>query len=283
MVKTNKEFRSDLAKQMRDKRKERDAQLEQIEKSSFSEWLKEQMRKEIKENFDREINEMKNRSWYEESRKTHLNEVKSKSNVKKAKAEKQRLQEEYEEKLAKADADIIESEKQYEDAKIQHWMEIKSEDTEVGENTIEISREELEIISNLIHILFQINNRYNQELGWDVQVYDAQILDFKDMNKEELNKCLWDREISSYLDFQLYVLSLCRKYCEDYIKFKNKRPVIWYLSDFEMAKNYLGQFKEYLLDQEELKDKYSVLEEFISKSYEALYDYCNYKPINPFE
>ena len=50
-----------------------------------------------------------------------------------------------------------------------------------------------------------------------------------------------------------------------------------------MAKNYLGQFKEYLLDQEELKDKYSVLEEFISKSYEALYDYCNYKPINPFE
>ena len=69
-------------------------------------------------------------------------------------------------------------------------MEIKSEDTEVGENTIEISREELEIISNLIHILFQINNRYNQELGWDVQVYDAQILDFKDMNKEELNKCL---------------------------------------------------------------------------------------------
>ncbi len=96
MAKTNKEFRSDLAKEMRDKRKERDAQLEQIEKSQFSEWLKENMRKEIKENFEREIDEMKNRPWYEEARKTHLDEIKSKSNVKKAKAEKERLQKESE-------------------------------------------------------------------------------------------------------------------------------------------------------------------------------------------
>jgi hypothetical protein len=49
-----------------------------------------------------------------------LDEIKSKSKVKKTKAEKQRLQKEYEEKLAKADADIIESEKHYQDAQILH-------------------------------------------------------------------------------------------------------------------------------------------------------------------
>jgi hypothetical protein len=57
-----------------------------------------------------------------------LDEIKSKSNVKKAKAEKERLQKEYEEKLAKADADIAETEKQYEDAQIAHRGEVENED-----------------------------------------------------------------------------------------------------------------------------------------------------------
>jgi hypothetical protein len=120
-------------------------------------------------------------------------------------------------------------------------------------------------------------------LGWDVPVYDAQILDFKHMDKEELNRCLLDREISSYLEFQLYVLDLCGKYCDDYQSFLDRRPLIGYLTDFEMAKKYLDQFKEYLLNHEELEDKYSEVEKFISHKYKALYDYCNLKLINPFE
>jgi hypothetical protein len=36
MAKTNKEFRSDLAKEMRNKRKEKNIQLEQVESSKFS-------------------------------------------------------------------------------------------------------------------------------------------------------------------------------------------------------------------------------------------------------
>lgn len=75
---TNKEFRSDLAKEMRTKYNERNEELESIEKSPYSEWLKEQMRKEIMDNFYEEMDKMKTRPWYEEARKTHLQEIKAK-------------------------------------------------------------------------------------------------------------------------------------------------------------------------------------------------------------
>lgn len=58
---TNKKFRDDLAKEMRDKYNERNEKLEQAEKSSFSSGLKEQMKKEIMDNFTKEMDEMKSR------------------------------------------------------------------------------------------------------------------------------------------------------------------------------------------------------------------------------
>ena len=87
MAKTNKELRFDFAKEMRDKRKEKNEQLEQVENSKFSQWLKEQKSKEIKENFEKEIDEIKSRPWYSEARETHLQEIKAKIRLKKAKKE----------------------------------------------------------------------------------------------------------------------------------------------------------------------------------------------------
>lgn len=106
---TNKEFRSDLAKEMWDKYNERNEKLGQVEKSSFSDWLKGQMRKEIMENFNKEIDEMKSRPWYEEARRTHLEEIKTKI------------------KLAKSKKEYEDSLKAYEDAQIAHRWEIEDD------------------------------------------------------------------------------------------------------------------------------------------------------------
>lgn len=131
---TNKKFRDDLAKEMRDKYNERNEKLEQAEKSSFSSGLKEQMKKEIMDNFTKEMDEMKSRPWYEDAKKTHLEEIKSKIWVNAAKKEKERLQKEYEEKLAKADEDIADKNKAYEDAKIAHRWEVEQKITKNSDN-----------------------------------------------------------------------------------------------------------------------------------------------------
>lgn len=138
---TNKEFRSDLAKEMRDKYDERNEQLEQIDKLPLTEPVKESAKKEIMDNFYKEMDEMKTRPWFEEARKTHLEEIKARIKLAKSKQEKERLQKEYEEKLAKADEDIAESTKGYEDAQIAHRGKIEQKITE--------NKEDLEIPKKL--------------------------------------------------------------------------------------------------------------------------------------
>ena len=128
MAKTNRELRSDFAKEMRDKRKEKNEQLEQVENSKFSQWLKEQMSKEIKENFEKEIDEIKSRPWYSEARESHLQEIKAKMWVKKAKTAKENLLKEYEEKLAKADAEISDAENSYNEAQVAHRWKVEDEE-----------------------------------------------------------------------------------------------------------------------------------------------------------
>ena len=61
MAKTNREFRSDIAREMLDKRKERDEQLRQIDKLPIPKELKEMNRKAIMDNFYAEIDEIKKR------------------------------------------------------------------------------------------------------------------------------------------------------------------------------------------------------------------------------
>ena len=107
MVKTNKEFRSDFAREMQDKLKERNEQLEQVEKSPLSEWIKEQKRKEIMDNFEKQIDEIENRPQYVEAKKTHLNQIKAKIKFNKAK-------------------------KEYEDAQIAHSWAIEVENLSQG-------------------------------------------------------------------------------------------------------------------------------------------------------
>ena len=127
MAKTNKELRSDFAKQMLDKRRERNEQINQINKLPISDELKEQNRKAIMENFEKQVDEMKNAPWYMESKKTYVEEKEAKNRVAESKKAKEALVEEYEEKLAKADADITESEKQYEEAQLLHRWKVEKE------------------------------------------------------------------------------------------------------------------------------------------------------------
>lgn len=138
---TNKEFRSDLAKEMRDKYKKRNEQLEQIDKLPITKETKESARKDIMDNFNQEMEEMKTRPGYAEARQTHLAEIQAKIKLAKSKKEKERLQKEYEEKLAKADEDIAKSKKGYEDAQIAHnrWkIEQKTAENKENIENIEI-------------------------------------------------------------------------------------------------------------------------------------------------
>ena len=75
MTKTNKEIRSDFAKEMCDRRKEKNEQLQLVDTLPISEDLKEQKRKEIMDNFEDEIKKIKNNPEYEDARKFHSVEL----------------------------------------------------------------------------------------------------------------------------------------------------------------------------------------------------------------
>lgn len=81
MSEESKKFRSDLAKQMRDKFEERNKNLEQIDKMPFSETVRNSAKKEIMETFEKEMNEFKNMPWYEEAKKDHIDEIKSRISI----------------------------------------------------------------------------------------------------------------------------------------------------------------------------------------------------------
>jgi len=120
MGKTNKEFRSDLAKEMRDKFDKRNEDLNQIDRLPISEELKEMNRKAIMDNFYAEIDEMKKRPWYEEAKKTHAEEIKAKVKLEKEESAKEKLLKEYEKALAQVDAKIADRKNSYEEAQIAH-------------------------------------------------------------------------------------------------------------------------------------------------------------------
>jgi len=120
MTKTNKEISSDFSKEMRDKFNKRNEQLDQIDTLPIPEEFKEPSRKAIMENFEKQMDEIKSRPWYGDVRKTHVAEIDARINLIKSKKVKEKLQKEYEEKLAKADAGISDSEKLLEDAQIAH-------------------------------------------------------------------------------------------------------------------------------------------------------------------
>lgn len=123
---TNKEFRSNLAKEMRDKYNERNEKLEQVDKLPLSESVKELAKREIMENFYKEMDEMKSRPWYEEARRTHLEEIRAKNKLVKSKKE-------YEDSL-----------KAYEDAQIAHGWKVEENITENSEEYEKVNRMKLE-------------------------------------------------------------------------------------------------------------------------------------------
>lgn len=154
MAKTNKEFRSDLAKEMRNKRKEKNIQLEQVESSKFSQWLKEQMSKEIKENFEKKIDEIKSRPWYEEARKTHLEEINAKS------------------RLTKAKKELEDAEKSYNEAQIAHRWKVEKFSENDAENFWELSQEKKEkLYWNRVAIIKDLKENYLKEKDAEMMWY----------------------------------------------------------------------------------------------------------------
>lgn len=95
-TKTHKEFRSDLARKMRDKINERDKQLRQIDWLSVSGEVKEQKVKEIMEIFNKEIEEMKKDPQYDEALRATRNARMMKWKVRKSESKVSTIQEELE-------------------------------------------------------------------------------------------------------------------------------------------------------------------------------------------
>lgn len=124
---TNKDLRSNFAKEMRDARVARNTQLSQVEKYPLSESVKKSAKKDIVNNFYKQMDKFKERPGYEEAMKTHLAEIQAKIKLAKSRKEKERLQKEYEEKLAAANEQINENTQNYEQAQIVHRWQVENE------------------------------------------------------------------------------------------------------------------------------------------------------------
>lgn len=164
----NQEFRSNIAKEMRDKYDERNKRLEQAEKSFFTDGLKEQMKTEIMNNFNQGMNEMKSRPWYEEAKKTHLEEIKAKI------------------KLAKSKKEYEDSLKAYEDAQIAHRWEVEQkitknsdnkENSEIPESLLDFRKKWEEYIDldedtkkKIIDVVNEIQKWAKEESDWSILV-----------------------------------------------------------------------------------------------------------------
>lgn len=121
MAKTNKETRSDFSKEMRDNYNERNEQLSQIDKLPISEELKEQSRRAIIENFEKQMDEIKSKPWYQDANETHIEEIQAKNRLNKARQE------------------LKNAEKSYEEAQVAHRGKVENRMLENdAENTIEI-------------------------------------------------------------------------------------------------------------------------------------------------
>lgn len=136
MTKTNKEIRWDLAHKYFDELKKVNKTLDSLAELWYTEEEIKTTRERLLTNLQKKLSE---EPWYEESKRTHLQEIKTKSWVRKAQTAKEELLKEYEEKLAKADAEISNSKKSYEEAQIAHrW---KVEDEQKKSENLEIPQE----------------------------------------------------------------------------------------------------------------------------------------------
>ena len=165
------------------------------------------------------------------------------------------------------------------------WKTVNAEDTlktnnDQNESNVEnilneISKEELSIAADLVWCFFVFNNRYNEEFGWDVPIYDSKILskNFKEFDENQLNEYLHDNNITSHIEFQKYILNLCKKYAGNLKNYGSQ--IVADSNDYKKAKECLSQLKDFILDNDELNHKFSILEEYVNGMYEALYKYEN--------
>lgn len=191
MENSSKTLRDTLALQMREKLKERNHQLEQAEMSIFSDKLKEMMRLEIMRNFKKEIDKIMKTQWYDRARQAHLEVNRAKRNLNRAILEKENLLQEYKEKLAKADENIVESQKMYEEAEMKYKWEIQDSNIDTWK-----------VIDNNINIKNNLHNEGSSEDIDDVEEIQESSSDTNELVQQNSNSIdninkdeIWDSEV----------------------------------------------------------------------------------------
>lgn len=134
-TKTHKEFRSNLAREMRDKINERNEQLRKIDGLSVPEEVKEKKANEIKEVFNKEIEEMRADPQYDDALQATRNVWMMKWKVRKSESKVNAMQKELEasqseekikeleEELEKENENLKELREWYLDAQLNLWEE----------------------------------------------------------------------------------------------------------------------------------------------------------------
>ena len=141
---TNKEILSKFVAEMRVAKNAKNENLAKIDEMGLPASVAQQAKEAIRKNFVDKLEEIKSKPWYAEVKQTHAEEIKAKIELSKSKKEKERLQKEYEEALKKADADISDKNKVYEDAQIAHRWKVEELSENDAENVWEFSQEKKE-------------------------------------------------------------------------------------------------------------------------------------------
>lgn len=173
----------------------------------------------------------------------------------------------------------LQLEREEQDEKSQRKEKIKSlndslqqeENNEKLTEIVEISDEELESSIDLVEKIQYINHFYE----W-AERYDEDIKHLKSFDAIQRKKYFKDHEISSKLDFQKYVLKLCRKYLDNLCELK-KRQIAVDLDNITDAQKCLNYYKKYLdlESNDEISSLFNPISIFLEEFWQAIQSYLD--------
>ena len=157
---TNKDLLDSISQEMKELYKKREAELEEVSKSKYSDWLKKLKRWEIMDNFYAEMDKFKGRPWYEEAIKTARHEKSLRWKLERLERQRELLQEKYEQ------------------AQIAHrWQVEFTEEIEITEELRKFRekwKQEIDLDeytkNKIIATVEKIQKRANKEKDWSMLV-----------------------------------------------------------------------------------------------------------------
>lgn len=174
----------------------------------------------------------------------------------------------------------LQLEKEKQDEKSQRKEKIKSlndslqqvENNEKLAEIVEISDEELESSIDLVEKIQYINHFYE----W-AECYDEDIKQLKSYDTIQRKKYFKDHEISSKLDFQKYVLKLCREYLNNLCELKKDKIEVD-LDNITDAQKCLNHYKNYLdlESNNEISSLFSSISIFLEEFWQAIQRYLDF-------